>query len=174
MRRRTRRLFFKLSVLYLSYTRRNPDAAYLHPCRVEFPSGAAQSAGAVGRFCRPAGSGHPVAGRAAGGGRAGAGVPLLRYNADFCLPRVLPAHRAGSGGGHPQQPPRPQRLYMGHAARHAGAEVCGQGRHDRRCRAGLCRVAACVVHRGVLPRHSAGRLAPPPDVRRGAARRQPV
>lgn len=67
-----------------------------------------------------------------------------------------------------------QRLYMGHAARHAGAEVCGQGHHDRRCRAGLCRVAACVVHRGVLPRHSAGRLAPPPDVRRGAARRQPV
>lgn len=56
----------------------------------------------------------------------------------------------------------------------AGAEVCGQGHHDRRCRAGLCRVAACVVHRGVLPRHSAGRLAPPPDVRRGAARRQPV
>lgn len=26
-----------------------------------------------------------MAGRAAGGGRAGAGVPLLRYNADFCL-----------------------------------------------------------------------------------------
>ena len=38
-----------------------------------------------------------MAGRAAGVGRVGAGVPLLRYDADFCLPRVLPAHRAGSG-----------------------------------------------------------------------------
>ncbi len=46
------------------------------------------------------------------GGRLGAGVPLLRYNAIFCLLGVLPAHRAGSGGWPPQQPPRPQRLYM--------------------------------------------------------------
>ena len=74
-------------------------------------------------------------------------VPLLRYHANFCLSWVLFAYRFGGRAGHPQQPPRPQRVHLGHTARHPGAKVRGQGHHHRRRRGRLCRLAVCVVHR---------------------------
>ena len=42
---------------------------------------------------------------------------------------------------------RPQRVHLGHAARHPGAKVRGQGHHHRRRRGRLNRLAVCVVHR---------------------------
>lgn len=73
-----------------------------------------------GIFARPAagagGLSHLLARRC----RHGAGVPLLRYHANFYLSWVLSAYRFGGWAGHPQQPPRPQRVHLGHAARTPG------------------------------------------------------